>query len=71
MYLINGHNNQCVHKQSTHIHLQGSIEEKIIQRQLSKEGLADIIDDREQVNQFSTGKDDDENDEDDGDDDDK
>jgi len=34
----------------------GSIEEKIIQRQLSKEGLADIIDDREQVNQFSTGR---------------
>ena len=32
----------------------GSIEEKIIQRQLSKEGLADIVDDREQVNQFST-----------------
>jgi hypothetical protein len=27
----------------------GSIEEKIIQRQLSKEGLADIVDDREQV----------------------
>lgn len=27
----------------------GSIEEKIIQRQLSKEGLADIVDDKEQV----------------------
>lgn len=32
----------------------GSIEEKIIQRQLSKEGLADIVDDKEQVNQFSS-----------------
>lgn len=32
----------------------GTIEEKIIQRQLSKEGLADIVDNKEQVNQFST-----------------
>lgn len=32
----------------------GSIEEKIIQRQLSKEGLVDIVDDKEQVNQFSS-----------------
>jgi superfamily II DNA/RNA helicase len=32
----------------------GSIEEKIIQRQLSKEGLTDIVDDKEQVNTFST-----------------
>lgn len=32
----------------------GSIEEKIIQRQLSKEGLADIVDDKEQINQFSS-----------------
>ena len=32
----------------------GSIEEKIIQRQLSKEGLQNIVDDKEQVNIFST-----------------
>jgi hypothetical protein len=32
----------------------GSIEEKIIQRQLSKEGLQNIVDNVEQVNQFST-----------------
>lgn len=32
----------------------GSIEEKIIQRQLSKEGLVDIVDDKEQINQFSS-----------------
>eukprot|EP00981_Chlorochromonas_danica_P009089 scaffold2486_cov169-Ochromonas_danica.AAC.8 len=32
----------------------GTIEEKIIQRQLSKEGLADIVDDKEQVNCIST-----------------
>ena len=31
----------------------GSIEEKIIQRQLSKEGLADIVDDKEQVRNIS------------------
>ena len=34
--------------------LIGTIEEKIIQRQLSKEGLSDIVDNKEQVNQFST-----------------
>ena len=32
----------------------GSIEEKIIQRQLSKEGLQNIVDNREEVNQFSS-----------------
>lgn len=26
----------------------------MIERQLSKEGLADIVDDKEQINQFST-----------------
>lgn len=31
-----------------------TIEEKIIQRQLSKEGLTSIVDDKEQVNTFST-----------------
>jgi hypothetical protein len=31
-----------------------SIEEKIIQRQLSKEGLTSIVDDKEQINTFST-----------------
>ena len=31
-----------------------TVEEKIIQRQLSKEGSQDIVDDREQVNVFST-----------------
>jgi hypothetical protein len=31
-----------------------TIEEKIIQRQLSKEGLVSIVDNKEQVNQFST-----------------
>lgn len=34
----------------------GSIEEKIIQRQLSKEGLADIVDDKEQVSILRNGK---------------
>jgi hypothetical protein len=32
----------------------GSIEEKIIQRQLSKEGLMNIVDDKDQLNEFST-----------------
>jgi hypothetical protein len=32
----------------------GTIEEKIIQRQLSKEGLQNIVDNRDQVNTFST-----------------
>lgn len=32
----------------------GTIEEKIIQRQLSKEGLQNIVDDKEQVNVFSS-----------------
>lgn len=31
-----------------------TIEEKIIQRQLSKEGLVSIVDNKEQINQFST-----------------
>lgn len=31
-----------------------SIEEKIIQRQLSKEGLTSIVDNKEQVNSFSS-----------------
>eukprot|EP01038_Epipyxis_sp_PR26KG_P013185 gene13185-17668_t len=34
----------------------GTIEEKIIQRQLAKEGLADIVDDKDQVNIFSTSE---------------
>jgi len=34
----------------------GSIEEKIIQRQLSKEGLQNIVDNREEVNQFSSSE---------------
>lgn len=33
-----------------------TIEEKIIQRQLSKEGLQNIVDDKDQVNQFSTNE---------------
>jgi|TARA_B110000090_G_C13113222_1_gene343245 hypothetical protein len=32
----------------------GSIEEKIIQRQLSKEGLQNIVEDTDQVNEIST-----------------
>jgi DNA repair and recombination protein RAD54 and RAD54-like protein len=33
-----------------------TIEEKIIQRQLSKEGLQNIVDDKEQVNEFSSAE---------------
>ena len=32
----------------------GTVEEKIIQRQLSKEGLQSIVDDKDQLNEFST-----------------
>lgn len=32
----------------------GSVEEKIFQRQLSKEGLQSVVDDKEQVNELST-----------------
>jgi DNA repair and recombination protein RAD54 and RAD54-like protein len=33
-----------------------TVEEKIIQRQLSKEGLQNIVDDKDQVNQFSSSE---------------
>ena len=32
----------------------GTVEEKIFQRQLSKEGLQSVVDDKEQVNALST-----------------